>query len=67
MQFDPVAILRDGAQRSCLTVDLHVSDLGVRHSERLCQMLDRLASAEVHGDHPVPLISKQKIVQPAKE
>jgi hypothetical protein len=65
MDFDPVAILCDGIQRACLTVDLHCSDLGMRHPKRLGQMLDRLVFVEVDGDHLVSLISRQEIIQPA--
>ncbi len=58
-----VPILGDRTQRSLLTVDLHVSDLRVRHSQRLCEMLNRLPSVKIHAQALFPLIGRQEIFQ----
>jgi len=43
---DLIAVPRDYAQRSFLTVDVHLPDLGMRHAQRFNQMLDGLLSAK---------------------
>ncbi len=47
------------------TVDLYLSDLRVRHSKRLSQVLDGLPPFEVDRNSLSLLIALQKIVQPA--
>ena len=65
MNFDSVPILSDLPQRLIPTVDLYLSDLRVRRSQRLSQMLDGLSPLKPNGNLPAFLIPSQKIVQPA--
>src|SRR5215212_5177599 len=67
MHFDLVSILRDGTQRSLLTIDLHPSHLGMRHTKRLRQMLNRLAPMKIERNDLILLISSQKVVQSTEE
>ena len=66
-QLHPVAIPGDVSECPHLTVDLHGSDLRVRHAKRLCQMFDRLPAAKIYVDGLLSLVSWKEIVQPADE
>src|SRR5687768_6662148 len=50
MDLDLVSILGDRRERSLLTIDLHVSNLRMRHPQRLHQMLDGLPPAKLYAD-----------------
>jgi len=56
MYFDSIAILCDPPQHFIATIDLYPPDLGVWHSQRLCQMLDGLLFPKINRDLPVSLI-----------
>ena len=63
--FDLISIQCDPPQRLIPTVDLYPSDLRVRRSQRLRQMLDGLPLLKMDRDLTVSLISRLEILQPA--
>lgn len=63
IQLHLVPILGNRAQRSRLTVDLHLSDLEVWHSQRLCEVLNGLQSAKIYGEGLSLLTVRQEIIQ----
>ena len=65
MDFDSISVLCDSPQRLIPPVDLYLSDLRVRHSQRLGQMLDGLPPSKVNSDLTLSLVSSDEIVQPA--
>jgi len=67
MHVDPVAILRDRAERSLLTIDQHLSNFRVWHSERLGQMLNGLTFLKIYSDNLISLTMRQKVTQSAKK
>src|SRR5215212_3004677 len=67
MDFDLVTIQGDCAQRPLATIDLDSSNFGMRHSQRLRQMLNGLLPAKLHTENLLPVFTRQKIIQPAKK
>jgi hypothetical protein len=67
MDLHPISILRDVTRRFLPTIDLDLSDLRVRHPQRLRQMLHRLPFPELDDDLTPSFLPWQKIIQPAME
>ena len=62
-----VFIPSDRTERSLATIDLHPSDLRMRHPQRLNQVLERLFPAKLHTDDSFSLIARQEISQSPKK